>query len=180
MFGRKQLTLSGGLLLFLFALGIFAIQLLSDTSLLWHGVTTQGVIVDEQATSCWKRGTKNILSVAFTDQTGLVHTRTISQCDYEGFNASPGDSVTIVYLPNDPTVFAPPDGLLDHIQVDLILTILLGLITLFLLPLWIREQIRKASLSRQEKLEAQRNAQEFDRKLEEALKQADRNPEGDI
>ena len=145
----KRLPLGGWLLLVLLVLGILAIRLLSGTNLLWHGVAAQGVIVNEQATSCGRSGTKNIFSVQFTDQTGQAHTSTISQCDYD-LNASPGDSVTIVYLSDDPTTIAPPDGLLANVRGNLILTILSGLITLVLLPLWIRKRIRKASLQRQE------------------------------
>jgi hypothetical protein len=150
MFRSKRLSLGGWLLLVLLILGISAIRLLSDTNLLWHGVVTQGVIVNEQAISCWRSGTKNIFSIQFTDLTGQVSTSTISQCDYSGFHASSGDSITIVYLPDDPTTIAPPDGLHANVQGNLIATILCGLITLILLPLWIRKRIRKASLQRQE------------------------------
>lgn len=178
MYGRKRLTLGGWLLLVLFIFGVSLYWLLSRTNLLWHGVTTRGVIVAEQGITCGRSQTeRQSFSVQFTDQAGQTQVGTISQCDYD-LNASPGDSVAIVYLPDDPTVIAPPDGLIANVQGDLIFTILLGLITLILLPFWIRKRIPKASFSTQEKLAAQRNAQEFDRKLEEALKQAGRNPEG--
>ena len=148
MYGRKQLTLGDGLLLALIGLGIFASLLLSNTSLLWNGVTTQGVITDMATVNCGGRsgGMGQEFSVRFTDQAGKVHTSTISQCGYSGFNASPGDSVAIVYLPDDPTVIAPPDGLISKVWEYLIVTILCGLLTLILLPLWIRKRIPKLSL----------------------------------
>ena len=173
MSGRKRLTLGGWLILALFVLGVSAYWLSLRTNLLWHGVTTRGVIVNEQATNCGKSGTKNIFSVQFTDQTSQAHTSTISQCDYD-LNASPGDSVTIVYLPDDPTTIAPPDGLLANVQGDLILTILSGLITLILLPLWIRKRIRKASLQRQEEQAGEQAAAERWRAMEGHLA----NPNG--
>ena len=142
---RVQITLGYWLLACLLILGFFVILLLSNTNLLRNGVTTQGVIVNYQAIYCGKSGTKNIFSVRFTDQTGQAHTSTISQCDNSDFNAYPGTSVTIVYLPDDPTMIATPDGLLYKVRFDLIGIILCGLITLILLPLWIRKRIRLAS-----------------------------------
>lgn len=145
MVRRKQLTLGGWLLIVFLILGIFAYRLLSSTNLLWHGVATKGIIVTEQPISCGKSGMRNIFSIQFTTQTGQAHTSSISQCDFADFNASPGDSVSIVYLPDDPTTIAPPDGLLTSVRGDLIATILSGLLTLILLPFWIRKRIRKAS-----------------------------------
>ena len=92
-----------------------------------------------------KGGDRQEFSVRFTDRAGQVLTSTISQCDYSGFNASHGDSVAIVFLPDDPTVIAPPDQLINLDKDLLILIILSGLITLILLPLWIRKRIRKPS-----------------------------------
>ena len=146
MFGRKPPTLGGWLLIALVFLSIFGIRLLSRTSLLWHGVTTHGVITSVGTESCGKSGTGPVYSVQFTDQTGLTQSSTISHCTYSDFSASPGDSVSIVYLPDDPTQIAPPKGLLAHVQLDVFMSILLGLITLILLPLWIRKLIRTGSL----------------------------------
>ncbi len=149
MFRRKQLPLGGWLLLVLFLLSGFVRNMLSSTSLLWHGATTHGVITSVGTESCG-RSTGPVYSVQFTDQTGQTQTSTISQCDYSYFTASPGDSVTIVYLPDDPTKIGLPNGLLPHVQLDVYMSILLGLITLILLPLWLRKRIRKVSLQRQE------------------------------
>src|SRR5579864_1594211 len=146
MFTRKRLPLGGWLLLALCALGYCCIELLSNTNLLWHGVTTRGVIVAEQSITCGRSHTEQqSFSVQFTDQAGQTQVGTISQCNYD-LNASPGDSVTIVYLPDGPTVIAPPDGLIANIQGTLTFAILLGLITPVLLALWIRKRNRKASL----------------------------------
>jgi uncharacterized protein DUF3592 len=150
MFRRKRLTLDGGLLFVLLILGISAIELLVSTSLLWHGVAAQGVITGVVTVRCPRSSERQLFSVQFTDRTGQGYTSTISQCDYEAFNVSPGDSVAIVYLPDNPTIIAPPDGLMVNARLNLYATILLGLITLLLLPFWIRKRIRKASLQRQE------------------------------
>ena len=146
---RKQRPWGGLLLVVLPVFGFFAIKLPADTSLLRQGAAAQGVIVGERYISCVEAETRNTFSVQFTDHTGQVTTSTISQCDYSDFNASPGDSVTIVYLPDNPKTIAPPDGLLANVQGELLMSILLGLITLILLPLWIRERIRMAALQRQ-------------------------------
>ena len=146
MFRRRQLPLGGWLIGVLIALGFFVLRMLSSTSLLWHGVTTQGVITGVGTVSCGRSGTVQEFSVQFTDHTGQVDISTISQCEYSNFNASPRASVTIVYLPDDPTEIAPPDGLLANVQFELFISILLGLIMLILLPLWIRKRSRKPSL----------------------------------
>ena len=147
---REQGPWGGLLLVVLLAFGIYAVKLSADTSLLWQGVAAQGVIVGEQSANCVEgSGNENTFSVQFTDHTGQVNTSPISQCDYSGFNASPGDSVTIVYLPDNPDTIAPPDGLLATVQGEQFMAILLGLSTLILLPLWIRERIRMAALQRQ-------------------------------
>jgi uncharacterized protein DUF3592 len=146
---RIEFTLGGLLLLLLFLLGFTALSIPLSLNPLWHGVKTQGVITGVGKAICSLKSTGQVFSVQFTDQTGQVHTSTISQCDYGGFNASPGSSVSIVYLPNDPSVIYPPDELMSHFQSGLTVSILLGIITLFLLPLWITKRIRKALLQRQ-------------------------------
>ena len=150
MFRSKQLPLGGWLIVLLIVLGFYTLRMLSSTSLLWLGVTTKGVITSVATQSCGRSGTLLVYSVQFTDQTGQTQTSTISQCDYSGFTASPGDSVTIVYLPDDPTQIAPPNGLLANVQLDVFMYVLLGLITLILLLLWIRKRNRKPSLQAQQ------------------------------
>jgi Protein of unknown function (DUF3592) len=151
MFRRKLPTLGGWLLLTLSAFGLFLYWLLLSTTLLRQGVTTQGVITGVGTVNCGGKTSRwrQKFSVEFIDRTGQGYTSTISQCHYAGFNASPGDSVAIVYLPDNPTEIAPPDGLMSNVQNDLNGTILSGLITLILLPLWIRKRIRRASLQDQ-------------------------------
>lgn len=151
MFPRTQFTLSRVLLLVLVVFILSLFWLLQSTSLLWLGVTTQGVITGVETDVCAGRpaNREQKFSVQFTDRTGQTQIGTFSQCDYSGFSASPGDSVAIVYLPNDPNVIAPPDVLLADVQVDLIVTILSGLTMPILLALWIRRQNRKASLQDQ-------------------------------
>jgi len=147
-----RLTSGGWLLLVLLILGAFAIALLQDTYQLWHGVTARGVITGVGTVDCgnYKHHDQELTySVRFIDQTGQAHTSTISQCD-SSLNASPGDSVTIVYLPDDPTTIMLPDIPLTNVRIDLSAIIFCGLITLLLLPLWIRKRIRQASLQRQE------------------------------
>lgn len=154
---RKRLTWGGWLLLLLFFLSasLHALSaLLSDTDLLWHGVAARGVIVNAQTTGCWKLSTTTSFSVQFTVPVGQAYTSTISQCDYSGFKASHGESVSIVYRQNDPTTIAPADpadGLLAKVRFDWMLTIPCGLITLSILLFLIRELIRRSKLQRQER-----------------------------
>lgn len=146
MYGRLPRTLGFWLIIFLGVLGFFALELLFNTFLLWHGVTVQGVITDERSTICKTFGSEKIFSVWFYDQAGRSYHGTISQCDYIGFNASPGDWVTLVYLPESPTTIAPPDELITNVQGQLVVTPFCGFITLVLLLLWIRKRIRRGSL----------------------------------
>jgi len=146
MYGIRgvRLTLGRGLLVAFIAFVVAAYWLSVRTNILWRGVTTQGVINNEQVIDCGKNGKKGIFSVQLTDQIGQAQTSTISQCDYD-LNASLGDSVTITYLPDDPNTIAPHDQLLEDNLVNLIVAIILGIITLILLPLWIRKQTHKAA-----------------------------------
>ena len=146
LYRRLPRTLGFWLSITLCLLGLYAVKLVLNTLLLWHGVAAQAFIVDERSTSCTRAITGQIFSVWFYDQAGREHHGTISQCDYIGFNVSPGDQVTIVYLPDNPTMIAPPDELSSTIQSNLDVTILLSLITLILLIFWIRKRIRRVSL----------------------------------
>jgi hypothetical protein len=145
MFTRKPLPLGGWLIASFLAFGYFTISLVSSTILLWQGMSTKGVITLIGTESCGRSRSGAVYSVQFTDQNGQVYESTISQCTYSGFSASVGDSVTIVYLPSNPSQIAPPNGLLANVQLDLFLSILLGLLTLILLPLWIRKRRRMSS-----------------------------------
>jgi hypothetical protein len=146
VYRRLPLTLGYGLAISLVVLGIFAVKLVLNTSLLWHGVAVQGVIVDERSTACTRVITGHTFTVWFYDQAGREHHGSISQCDYLGFNVSPGDRVTLVYLPDNPTMIAPPDELSSTIQSNRDVTIFFSLISLLLLLLWIRKRIRRVSL----------------------------------
>ena len=96
------------LLFFLFVRGFVARELLSLTSLLWHGVTTQGVITDEEGRNGGKHWGQN-LSAQCPDQTGQAYTSTFSRCAYGVSSAtSPGSSLTIVYASDNPTTTATP------------------------------------------------------------------------
>ena len=131
----------------------FALYTLSLTNLLWHGVAAQGVITNSEAVACGSTRSHYqglIYSVRYTDQTGQAHIDTISQCDenYIGLNVSPGDSVAIVYLPDDPTTIAPHASLgqiFYNSLFYLVCTIVFGFITLILLRLWIRKRLRERS-----------------------------------
>src|SRR5215472_13699324 len=125
MFRRKPLPLGGWLLVVLCVFGYFVISLLSSTTLFWQGVTTKGVVTLIGSESCGRSSTGAVYSVQFTDQEGHVYTRTINDCTYGGFTTFVGSSVTIVYLPSDPSQIAPPDALLTKVQLDLFLSIIL-------------------------------------------------------
>ena len=150
MYGHKWPTLGGWLIITLFAIGLSAYGLQFQSNLLWHGVAAQGVVTDVETVSCGRSGTGQVFSIQFTDRAGQAHTSTISRCDYANFNASLGDSVAIVYLPNDPTVIAPPGEPILNTRVFLILTILLILTELVLLGVWIRRRKLKTSLQGQQ------------------------------
>src|SRR6266699_4455217 len=99
MFRGKLPTLGGWLLLTLCAFGLFLYLLLQGTTLLRQGVTTQGVITGVGTVNCGgdQEDWRQKFSVQFTDRTKHGYTSTISQCRYEGFDASPGDSVTFFF-----------------------------------------------------------------------------------
>jgi len=147
---RKGLSLGCWLILVLISLGVFACLTLlvglPEISLLWrHGVTTQGVITDESFGGCGRHGSGDFISVQFTDQTGQVHTSSFDNCSYSFPNPSYGGSITIVYSPDNPTVIAPSGRFPIDAFFIVSMTILMGLLTLILLPRWIRKRARKLS-----------------------------------
>jgi hypothetical protein len=150
----RRVPLGGWLILAAFILLLFILEQASNTNLLSHGITSQGVILSEGTDFCGRPSSSQLatggvesFSVRFSDQSGHEHTGNISQCKYSGFNATSGESVTIVYDPNDPTTFAPLNSLKAGAPLVPIFIILSGLITLVLLFFWIRKRrMRKASL----------------------------------
>ena len=149
----RKVPLGGWLILAAFVLLLSILQLVSNSNLLSQGVTTQAVVLSEGTDFCGRPSSSQLatggvesFSVQFSDQSGHKHTGIISQCEYSGFNATTGESVTIVYDPSDPSSFEPSDALKASSPLWPILTILIGLITLVLLLFWIRKRMRKTSL----------------------------------
>jgi high-affinity Fe2+/Pb2+ permease len=149
----RRVPLGGWLILAAFILLLCILEQASNTNLLSNGITTQGVILSEGTDFCGHSSSQlatggvESFSVQFSDQSGHEHTGIISQCEYSGFNATTGESVTIVYDPNDPTTFAPLNSLKAGAPLVPIFIILSGLITLVLLFFWIRKRrMRKALL----------------------------------
>jgi hypothetical protein len=129
-------------------------MLVSNSYLLQHGVTTQAVVLSEGTDFCGRPSSSQLatggdksFSVQFTDRSGHEHIGTISQCEHSDFNATTGESVTIVYDPNDHTMLEPLSSLKAGTTIWPIYIIVFSLITLILLFFWIRKRIRKASLS---------------------------------
>ena len=143
---QKRGKIPLGLCLFfsLLFFGIFLIGTFLDTNFLRTGVPAQGVVTNSISMKCGKSGLKPDFSVQFNDRAGQQHSGIISKCVYPDFDAAVGDTVAIVYLPDDPTQIAPPDGLLKNVKLAIILTILSGILTLTLLYLWIGKRIRKS------------------------------------
>ena len=156
MFGLKsrKIPLGCWLILAAFLLLLSILQLVSNSTLLSQGVTTQAVVLSEGPDFCGRASSSQLatggvesFSVQFSDQSGQVHTGNISQCKYSGFNATTGESVTIVYDPSDPSNFAPVDALKANAPIAPIFIILSGLVTLVLLFFWIRmRRMRQASV----------------------------------
>jgi Protein of unknown function (DUF3592) len=151
---KSPLPLGGWLILAAFVLLLSLLQLVSNSTLFSQGVTTQAVVLSEGPDFCGRSSVSQLatggvksFSMQFSDQSGHEHTGNISQCQYSGFNATTGESVTIVYDPSDPSNFAPLNSLKADAPVAPIFVILSGLITLVLLFFWIRKRrMRKASV----------------------------------
>ena len=151
---KRRVPLGGWLILAAFILLLCILERASNTNLLSNGITTQGVILSKGTDFCGRSSSSQLatggvesFSVQFSDKSGHEHTGIISQCEYSGFNATTGESVTIVYDLNDPTMFAPLNSLKAGAPLVPIFIILSGLITLVLLFFWIRKRrMRKASL----------------------------------
>ena len=136
----RKVPLGGWLILAAFLLLLSILQLVSNSNLLSQGVTTQADVRSEGTVFCGRPSSSQLatggvesFSVQFSDQSGQVHTGNISQCAYSGFNATTGESVTIVYDPSDPSSFAPGNALKASAPFWPIFTALIGLVTLVLL-----------------------------------------------
>jgi hypothetical protein len=114
------------------------------TQLLWHGVPAQGTIIGAQATNCSKTfGVE--YAVRFTDRVGQAYTATFRSCDYGSpANLSPGDAIAILYLPDNPTVIAPPAPLPSQIQFGVDGIIFFSFCQLLILGIWIGSRLRRS------------------------------------
>ena len=135
---RLSISLFSGCLLFsgfLFATFVFVVTLVIavQTVLLpQRGIQTQGTIVAVGSTTCGKNHSEGIIyTVQFTDQAGHIQTGTLS-CESVP-TLSRGNSITIVYSPDNPTLIALPNevGFLPVAGVGV--AILFGLVELALL-----------------------------------------------
>jgi hypothetical protein len=128
------------------------LKLETNSSLLSQGVTTRAVVRSLGTDFCGRPSSSQLatggvesFTVQFSDQSGHEHTGIISQCEYSGFNATAGESVTIVYDPDDLNTFAPLSALKASTTIWPIYTSVVGLVTLVLLFFWIRKRrMRKA------------------------------------
>ncbi len=133
------LTIIDLLFIVLFIVGTI---LTSDALQPWNA--TQGTIVGVQVIQC--KGTQGAeYAVRFTDRAGQVHTATYQACGYFGVptNLSPGDSISIIYLPDNPTVIAAPTEPSGNFQFGVCGAIFFGFCQLLILGFWIRAWIRR-------------------------------------
>ena len=135
---RLSISLFFGCLLFsgfLFATFVFVVTLViavQSVLLPQRGIQTQATVVAVGSTTCGKNHSEGIAyTVQFTDQAGHMQTGTLS-CESIS-TLSRGDSITIVYSPDNPTLITLPSevGFLPVAGVGV--TILFGLIELALL-----------------------------------------------
>ena len=135
---RLSISLFSGCLLFLgflFATFVFVVTLVvavQSVLLPQRGIQTQATVVAVGSTTCGKNHSAGIIyTVQFTDQAGHLQTGTLS-CESLP-TLSRGDSITIVYSPDNPTLIALPNevGFLPFAGVGV--AILFGLIELALL-----------------------------------------------
>ncbi|HEY6540385.1 MAG TPA: DUF3592 domain-containing protein [Ktedonobacteraceae bacterium] len=104
----RALSIFLGCLLFIVFVAIFLVFLtdlivvVRNSQFSQSGVTAQGIVVGVSGPGS---GGKCHLSYAvqFTDRAGHVHTATISPCDLSAPSLSVGESITILYLPDNPT-----------------------------------------------------------------------------
>jgi hypothetical protein len=115
------------------------------------GIPAQGTIIDARATDCPKATTGVDYAVQFTDQNGQSHISPLLLCGGQA-DLALGESVTILYHQDDPTVI----GLAGHLDFNfisgLLLIIFFGLIALLVLGFWIA-QLRGASRPAQKRPE---------------------------
>ena len=104
------IVLTGVFLLLFIATADHTTQLVRTIYLLHNGISTQGVIIDTKSVGCPpSRHPVRAFVIEFTDTKGQVRVATLP-CVY-ALNGSRGDSLSIVYLPDDPTVTGIPNQL---------------------------------------------------------------------
>jgi len=97
------------MLVLVIGIGCGCIALAYDGYWMRFGITTQGTIVTATAHSCHGNGRGGsagsfyVYGVQFTDTTGLVQVHDLDGCYSFIGDVAVGDSITIIYLPSDPT-----------------------------------------------------------------------------
>lgn len=145
---RKRGSL-GSLIICLAIVSLFwcIVWLIPETQLARSGVTAQGTVTDVNSGGCGRHGSGEPITVQFTDQAGQLHTSTFSQCDF-GTSVNLGESITIVYLPDNPSMIAPRDALPSTYQLHAIIIGAIGFVDLVLFSIWIVRRIKKQRRAR--------------------------------
>ncbi len=139
---RKWMNATTVMLLIFIAVDVFFIPflmqgLMQELHLMRSGIVTRGTVVRIESVNCGGGdGGDEIGStcpayyVRFTDNKGRTWVENIC-CDSFYFDEwSVGDSITILYAPDDPTVIAVQDRFADKVQEDEDLAVFVGVITI--------------------------------------------------
>lgn len=148
--GSRRKRASLGLVIVCLAIAVLfwcIVWLIPETQLARSGVTAQGTVTDVNSGGCGRHGSGEPITVQFTDQAGQVDTSTFSQCDF-GTSVNLGESITIVYLPDNPAVIAPRDALPGTYEVHAIIIGAISLVDLVLFSIWIVRRIKKQRQAR--------------------------------
>jgi hypothetical protein len=93
-------------------------DLTRDLQLMRSSTVTRGTVVSTGRCGGGEGGTSRTYDVQFVDNEGQTQVENISSCDSYIGDLSVGDSIPILYAPDDPTVIAAQDRFAEQFQFD--------------------------------------------------------------
>lgn len=100
----------------------FLASITGDLELRYYGIATRGTVIAIKPDDCSysDNDTMNSYDIRFTDNKGQTQVGNISECDFNWTGAlSVGDSVPILYDPDDPTTIAIQTSLTTRLLIHL-------------------------------------------------------------
>jgi hypothetical protein len=102
----------------IFGFFLFLPNFMRDLNLRNSGAVAQGTIVGRKTDQSCSDSGYTSYDVQFIDNKGQTRVENVSQCNNTIGDLSVGDSISLLYAPDDPTVIAAQNGFTSQFQFD--------------------------------------------------------------